>query len=93
MAGSIRNGSSWVPPSTRVALNGGAWEGSDDVEIKPPIDPDELSAVTDDGWAETKNYRPEPIGGPWIVAHVYAGRGGEAEYKPASIELEVRQRA
>lgn len=82
---------------TRVALNGGAWEGSDDVEIKPPIDPDELSAVTDESWAETKNFRPEPIGGPWIVVHVDTGNSFNVESgragRPAGIELEVRQRA
>jgi hypothetical protein len=91
---SSRNGYA-VRNRTRVALNGGAWEGGDEVEIKPPIDPDELSAVGDDGWAETKNFRPEPIGGPWVVAHVDTGNSSAHDRagRPASIELEVRQRA
>jgi hypothetical protein len=90
--------SGWgVRNRTRVALNGGAWEGSDDVTLAPPIDPDELSAVQDDSWASTKNFRPEPIGGPWVVAHLDFGRGtweaGNQTGRPAGIELEVRQRA
>jgi hypothetical protein len=91
---SSRTGEWKIPRRARCVVNGGSW-GTNHFQ-DAPLDPGKGWDAPNIEWGETKNYRPEGIGGAVLKIHVDMGNstnGGALKSRPQSIKYALEKRS